>query len=110
MVESVLRQLADQGLQSDERFTEQYVRLRTEKGYGPIRIQAELKERGVEEALISQWLDAGDREWQSHLEQVVRKKYGTVPREDSRELARCSRFLAQRGFPGYLIRDTLFGD
>lgn len=107
----VLQQLEEQGLQSDDRFTEQYVRQRRDKGYGPLRIRAELKERGVDGVLIDGWLDAGDQEWRSLMEQAVIKKYGqTPPRDNQKEIARCGRFLAQRGFPPRLIRELVFNE
>ena len=110
-IDVALQRLAEQGMQSDERFTEQYVRLRTEKGYGPARISAELRERGVNGALVDAWLQAGDSQWRDRMEQLVLKKYGQPPAKDNqREIARCGRFLAQRGFPSRLIREYLFVD
>lgn len=110
-IDDALQRLAEQGMQSDERFTEQYVRLRTEKGYGPARISAELRERGVNGALVDAWLQAGDSQWRDRMEQLVLKKYGQPPAKDNqREIARCGRFLAQRGFPSRLIREYLFVD
>ncbi|VAW48835.1 Regulatory protein RecX, partial [hydrothermal vent metagenome] len=47
-IDEVLVKLRDEGLQSDVRFTEAYVYFRIQKGYGPIRIQADLKQRGID--------------------------------------------------------------
>jgi regulatory protein len=48
----VLHDLQAQNLVSDERFAEQYLSFRTQKGFGPLRITRELSEKGVEENLI----------------------------------------------------------
>ena len=109
-VKQVLDDLAEQGLQSDERFAEQYVRMRRNKGYGPLRIRAELKEKGIASLLIDTWLDAGEEDWPARMIAVAEKKYGQdLPREQS-ELARRARFLSHRGFPSHLIREYLFGN
>lgn len=110
-IEAALKSLAEQGLQSDERYTELYVELRRNKGYGPLRIRSELQEKGVEEALIDMHVHENDSGWQSLLLQVAKKKYGEQqPPLDRRELARRGRFLSSRGFPSYLISAYLFGD
>ena len=109
-IEAALKSLAEQGLQSDERYTELYVELRRNKGYGPLRIRSELREKGVEEALIDIHVHENDGGWQSLLLQVANKKYGQQPPLDQNDLARRGRFLSSRGFPSHLISAYLFGD
>ena len=109
-IDAALKSLAEQGLQSDERYTELYVELRRNKGYGPLRIRSELREKGVEEALIDIHVDENDGSWQSLLLQVAKKKYGEQPPLDRNDLARRGRFLSSRGFPSHLISAYLFGD
>jgi regulatory protein len=46
-VAQVIEQLQQAGLQSDLRFAENYVRYRSQRGNGPLRIKQELNERGV---------------------------------------------------------------
>ena len=96
VVDTVLAQLAADGLQSDARFVEQYVRSRVRRGFGPVRIRAELRERGIGEALIAPQLDAWD--WAAQAEGARCKRFGGgVPRE-WKERARQARFLQMRGF------------
>ena len=109
-IEQALKSLSEQGLQSDERYTELYVELRRNKGYGPLRIRSELREKGVEEALIDTHVDGNDAGWRSLLLQVARKKYGEQPPFDKNDLARRGRFLSSRGFPSHLISAYLFSD
>jgi regulatory protein len=110
VVTAVLDDLAQRGLQSDERYTEQYVALRTRKGYGPLRIRAELAERGIPATLIEDWLDPRDPDWRENLREVARSKFGERAPEDRRDMARRVRFLEYRGFPQDLIRRLLLDE
>ena len=103
-MDSVLAQLGREGLQSDARFAEAWVHHRTERGYGPVRIRQELRERGVPAELIELHLDESDAEWFPRLLEVHRRKYGKSPPSSYREQARQSRFLYQRGFSSEQIR------
>ena len=105
---AVLDDLAAQGLQSDERFAEAYVNQRVERGYGPLHIRAELRERGIDGALAARWLDDVDRPWGEILGQVLAGRFGAAPAADRKEVARRARYLERRGFPADLIRRRLF--
>ena len=95
---SVIEQLNQAGLQSDERFAEAYVRYRAGSGYGPIRIALELRERGVSELLIEQFVDHNDPDWVDRAKSVHIKKFkGGMP-QDFNERAKHMRFLQYRGF------------
>jgi regulatory protein len=104
----VLDQLQQAGLQSDERFTESFIESRINKGQGPVRIGQELKERGVEAALIDHCMEVYDGEWRDLLKQVHDAKFGSGRVRENKELARRARFLEYRGFPGEMIRSFLF--
>lgn len=108
-VQQVLQNLARQGLQSDDRFAEQYVYSRRNRGYGPLRIRAELIEKGIAEELIVAWLDAPEQDWRVLMLETAEKKFGTQPPADRREMAKRGRFLSSRGFPSWMINDYLFG-
>ena len=103
-VDAVLDRLIQQRLLSDERFTEQYLSSRQRRGYGPVRIRAELRERGVEEGLIEACLSQTEVVWMTSLQQAHDKKFGSEPPADLKALARRSRFLEYRGFTGEQIR------
>ena len=108
VVEQVLQELVSRHLQSDERYAEQYVAMRCRKGYGPLRIRAELRDKGIDEQLIDTHLDDSDPAWRDLLREVVGRKYGTEPPKGQREMARQARFLEYRGFPAGIIRAYLF--
>ena len=100
----VIDELIEQGLQSDARFAESYARSRVHKGFGPLRIQAELQQRGVSHYPFDMAVEDIAGSWQELLEHVYSKKYGNKPLVDSREQLKRSRFLQQRGFPNELLR------
>ena len=108
LIEQVLADLQQRKLLSDERFTEQYVSLRTRKGYGPLRIRAELAERGIGDTLIESWLDTSPRAWSEQMREVARQRFGDTAAHDRKEQARRARFLQYRGFPENLIRSYLW--
>ena len=106
-VDKVIARLTAEGLQSDDRFTEAFVRYRANNGRGPQRIQSELRERGVSEKIQAAYLDAGDAQWLECAEQVRCKRFGDAPPEDFKERARQARFLQYRGFTSEQIREVL---
>jgi regulatory protein len=79
------------------------------RGYGPQRIQAELRERGVDDKIQALYLDAGDCQWLEQVAQVRRKRFGETPPDDYKERARQARFLQYRGFTADQIREVLDG-
>lgn len=97
-VSAVLDQLNSENLQSDERFTESYIRSRIRTGYGPVKIKLELKQRGITECVVDQYLPTGSLFWQDKLAEVWNKKFhGEMP-YDQKTFSRQTRFLMQRGF------------
>jgi regulatory protein len=84
---------------SDERFAEVYIRSRRLKGFGPVRIAVELRERGVDEAIASRHLLANDEIWVQTMRAEYQRKYRGTAYEDYPEKAKRMRFLQYRGFP-----------
>ena len=107
IVDTVLDNLVEQNLQSDDRFIEQYIQSRQRKGFGPIRIRHELKEKGANAELIGDWLDERDPVWLKTLQEAYRRKFGDRPPEDLKAKAKVSRFLEYRGFASEQIRRFL---
>lgn len=110
VVEDALSGLARDGLLSDRRFTESYVSSRARKGFGPVRIRAELQERGIGNELIAEFLDERDQNWRLMAQAAHRKRFGETPPRDFRERAKQARFLQQRGFTAEQIRRVLQHD
>ena len=97
-VEEVVENLSLEGLQSDGRFAESFIRYRIQKGFGPIRIRKELQERGVEEKLLSASLEVFEVDWEKNALEVLDKKFGKAICEDFQEIAKRARFMEHRGF------------
>jgi len=97
-IESTICRLQQEGLQSDERFAESYVHSRSGKGYGPLRIAAELRERGVDDGIAETCLDRDDDHWQRLLQQAHQRKFGDSAIGDFKDRVRRIRFLQYRGF------------
>ena len=102
--QSVIDDLVNEGWQSDDRFAEAYARYRIKKGYGPIKISYELRQRGIE-AFDLEWvvLDLAES-WFELLEQVYDKKYAGNNAISFKEWPKRIRFLQQRGFSGDMIK------
>ncbi|WP_455217463.1 regulatory protein RecX [Kaarinaea lacus] len=103
-------ELQQEGLVSDERFTEAFIHYRQNNGYGPVRIQSELRERGVSEKIQGAYLDFADPQWLDQAALVRRKRFGDGLPEDYKERARQARFLQYRGFTTDQARQAMAGD
>ena len=105
--EAVVDELAAQGLVSDARFVEALVRNRLERGHGPVRVARELREKGIDDAVIQDALAGLGEEWLARLRTARRKRFGEAPPADFRELAKQIRFLQSRGFTLEQIRTVI---
>ena len=98
-VSRAIEQLQANNLLSEERFTESYINMRKHRGYGPLRIEQELRERGVTQDVIDVFLEKNDEEWKLIMDQQYSKKYANKPAEDYAEKAKRAQYLQRRGFP-----------
>lgn len=101
VVSQVIAELSARGLQSDSRYAEIYSRSRQSRGYGPLRIRQELRQRGIDAGLLVD-LDPADAD--DTLENTHERKFGTRPPESIEERAQRERYLLRRGFSGDQIR------
>jgi len=97
-IEQALVELQQGDWLSDERYAEAYIRMRQQKGFGPIRIANELNERGVKESIVETYLHAGEEDWRQTLLKLYEKKYRNTAVEDYNEKAKRIRFMQYRGF------------
>lgn len=98
LVEATLADLVAERLLSNSRFVEAFVHSRFQRGSGPQKIHAELRERGIDAALIQDGMRAYDTRWLELVREVREKKFGSDLPADFRERSRQMRFLQQRGF------------
>jgi len=90
-----------------ERRVADYVAARLRRGFGPLRVRAELQARGVPPAQVESHLARTDEAWLELLRAAHDRRFGPVPPADRREQARRARFLEYRGFPPALIARLL---
>lgn len=109
-IAETLDRLADDGLQSDARFAEIFVRSRIARGQGPIKIRAELSERGLDRDLVRAALDdaqaSEEIDWFALACATLARRF-SGPGDTPRERARRERFLAGRGFDFDQVRHAL---
>lgn len=104
-IEQALARLGRDGLLDETRFVEAFVASRIRKGQGPIRIRAELVQRGIGgDAIAARLADACD--WRALAREVRERRFGAGRPKDYRERARQSRFLEYRGFTAGQIREA----
>lgn len=106
MIEVELQRLTEDGLLSEERYLESYVRSRANEGRGPMRIREELTQRGLARADVDQALSEAQVDWDERMRELWQRRFdGQIV--DIKDKAKQSRFLAQRGYALDAIRSLL---
>ena len=93
-----LEKLREEGLQSDERFTESFIRSRSIKGFGPEKISNELRSKGIEENLIKKMVYSQELDWNIILKKEFKKKYSQSKLYNIEDISKIKKFFFQRGF------------
>jgi len=106
LIEQATSRLRSEGLQNDERMAEMLIRYKANRGQGPLKIKADLKSRGLDEAVINLAFETSDVNWYEVAAQVSAKRFGTGSLDGAavREQMKRNRFLQQRGFTFEHIR------
>ncbi len=98
VADDAIAQLIDDGLQSDQRYVEAFIQSRIQQGKGPVKVRADLRERGIKDGLIDSGLAAAGQDWNALAREVWGKKFGPDQPVGFKEKARQMRFLQSRGF------------
>ena len=99
IINTELDKLSNEGLQSDERFAEAFLRSRIDKGKGPNIILSELLQRGVDELLVSNVLESiSEGQWCEVAYETMNKKLGNESELDYDKQLKLMKFLNNRGF------------
>jgi regulatory protein len=106
VVAPVLDALRAEKLVDDRRYVENFVAYHASRGQGPIRVRLNLRQKGLDEALVEECL-AAYTDWAGRLKEVQRKKFGAKPPCGYADKQRQARFLAYRGFTSAQIRTAL---
>jgi len=98
VADDAVAQLVEDGLQSDTRFVEAFVRSRINQGKGPARIRADLRQKGVNDGVTEEGIQEAGQDWSALAIEVRLRKFGAERPADFKEKARQMRFLQSRGF------------
>lgn len=104
-IEKLLDELSAKNYLNDARFAEAYVRMRMQRGMGPLKIRHELRLKGLDAALISTALQTVD--WHALLLELCLKKQTLGHSLHQKDREKQQRFWLQRGFQLDQIRDVL---
>lgn len=96
----VLDWMVEMGLQSDERFTEMFIRSKYLSGYGPVRIRLELKQKHISADLIEEGFESMEDElnWSLEMDRLIDKKAKNLDLHDPKHKNKVMGFLQRRGF------------
>jgi regulatory protein len=106
-IAAVLTRLTALGALDEARFAQLYVAERARKGFGPVRIRAELYERGVADEIIISALHPMSNDWPVLIARAHDRRFGPDLPGEAADYGRRGRFLAGRGFPPELIHRFL---
>jgi regulatory protein len=103
LLDTVLEDLQNEQYLCDTRFTESYVNYRKRNGKGPMRITQELREKGVSDELIGDYVIPDDEVWEQLACELSERRFGRdegFEDVESRQKfeAKQMRFLQGRGF------------
>lgn len=97
-IDQIITEFAQKGMLCEQRFAENYIYWRKGKGMGPLRIQQELKDKGIRAETIAELLDITDNIWLEEIRRVWQKHFKDQRPNDFKERAKQMRFLQYRGF------------
>lgn len=89
---------------------EDFIHFRRARGYGPLRIRAELLERGIAQNLIEHHLKITDNAWLEGVRKAWQKRFKNRLPHDFKSRAQQMRFLHYRGFTPEQINQLLHND
>jgi regulatory protein len=95
---------------NDETFARNWARSRAEtRGYGPRRIEQELRTKGIGEALIREVVGEtfGQVDEWKKAKSLLEKKFKSKQFDDPKMLRRAAGFLQRRGYSSKVIFDLL---
>ena len=110
VIERTLKDLAERDLLSDARFAKAFLRSRRERGQGPLKVRAQLMERGVRAELIETALGEAAVDWDRCAVAARCRRFGEAPPQDRNQMAKQARFLRGRGFSAAQVARAIFTD
>ncbi len=91
-IEAAIDLLVEQNYQSEARFAAEFIHMRFNQGKGPIKIGADLKQRGIDQ------FDLTGFDFYTLAKDIRVRKFGQEVPSDYKEKTKQQRFLQSRGF------------
>lgn len=103
LIDEILADFQQRNWQSDQRFTENFVNYRSAKGFGPMKIQSELRIKGIDDDLANGVIYSKEYDWVQLAQNAVIKKF----KNTLTDLVKQKRFLLTRGFTYDIINNAI---
>lgn len=103
LIEGVLDKLSEQHFLDDDRVVSLLLQGYARKGYGPLRIKQEMRQKGFAETLVEHHFAGLDVDWFEKAAEVRSKKFGDEIPTDFKDKGKQIRYLQYRGFFGDMI-------
>ena len=98
--QAAVGKLAEAGWQDDVRFAEALLRTRSQAGYGPVWIKAELGTHALGEAVVATALEECGLDWAEVAASLLRRRFGAEGPSGLEQRRKAMDLLLRRGF-GY---------
>ncbi|MBS0289743.1 MAG: regulatory protein RecX [Proteobacteria bacterium] len=106
-INKTLDMLEDDGLLNEDRFIASVIRSRRAKGFGPLKICAELTKHGINHDRINLSDEWQEIKWQEGAISARIKRFGEAIPVEPMQRVQQAKFLQQRGFTHDQIRYAL---
>ena len=101
VIEKVIAELKNLSLLDDRKFAKSWIQERIRKGYGLLKIKAELKEKGIDQDLLKDLLENLNKdEWVlPQIRELAQKRIKKYNKIDLNVKRKVFSYLVRRGFP-----------
>lgn len=82
----------------DARYAAMIMRNGVAKGWGALRIEQEMQQKGIHDTIINQTMTENEIDWYEHARDVALRKFGNSEVDSPKDKARRFRFMQSRGF------------
>ncbi|WP_115719541.1 regulatory protein RecX [Gallaecimonas mangrovi] len=103
----LIDKLLAQGWLDHYRYAESAVRRLLQKGYGSMRIQAELNQKGIPDDVAKAALNEQETDWFTQAQAAYNRRFRDAAITGPKDWAKRARYLSSRGFSPEQIRAVL---
>ena len=106
-ITTTLKLLQQENLLNESRYIANFIRSRCYKGFGPLKICAELGRHGIDQHRVRTHEEWQGIDWHENALLVRKKRFGSALPTVIKERVKQMRFLLQRGFTQEQVRVVL---